>query len=145
MQIKGEKCAGGKHSKERLSVLLCAFADGKFEKPLVIGKAENPRCFKNIDRERFVTWRNNKNAWMTAKIIEEWLLQLNGRMRAQKRKILLFMDNASSHPDMKLSNVKVQFFPPNTTSRLQPMDQQIFFFDIAITRTDHFYLFVIWA
>lgn len=31
--FKGEKCSGGKLAKERLSALLCAFADGKFEKP----------------------------------------------------------------------------------------------------------------
>lgn len=127
LQIKGEKCMGGKHSKERLSVLLCAFADGKLEKPLVIGKAEKPRCFKNIDTERFVTWRSNKKAWMTAVLMEEWLLQLNARMRAQKRNILLFMDNASSHPKMNLSNVRLVFFPPNTTSRLQPMDQCVIY------------------
>lgn len=127
LQFKGEKCIGGKLSKERLSVLLCAFADGKLEKPLVIGKAAKPRCFKNIDTERYVTWRSNKKAWMTAQLMEEWLLHLNARMRAQKRNILLFMDNATSHPKMELSNVKLAFFPPNTTSRLQPMDQCIIY------------------
>lgn len=30
---KGDKCYGGKHSKERLTILLCCFADGQFEKP----------------------------------------------------------------------------------------------------------------
>lgn len=49
LQFEGEKCSGGKLSKERLSVLVCAFADGSMEKPLVIGKAAKPRCFKNID------------------------------------------------------------------------------------------------
>ena len=46
-------------------------------------------------------------------------------MRHQKRKILLFMDNASSHGHLKLKNIKLQFFPANTTSKLQPMDQGI--------------------
>lgn len=66
LQLKGEKCSGGKLSKERLSVLLCAFWDGTFVKPLVIGKAAKPRCFKNLDIKKFpVDWESNKKAWMT--------------------------------------------------------------------------------
>lgn len=123
---KGEKCFGGKHSKERLTVLLCCFADGQFEKPLVIGKSNNPRCFKNIKKENLpVTWRFNKSAWMTASLMEEWLIQLNKKMFIQKRHILLFMDNATCHPHLNLSNVKLVFFPPRTTSELQPLDSGI--------------------
>lgn len=123
---KGEKCFGGKHSKERLTVLLCCFGDGKFEKPLVIGKAENPRCFKNIRKENLpVVWKANKKAWMTSSIMEEWLIQLNRKMVIQKRNILLFLDNATSHPNLKLSNVKLVFLPPNTTSETQPLDRGI--------------------
>lgn len=128
LQFKGEKCSGEKLSKERLSVLLCAFADGKIEKPVVIGKAKRPRCFKNLDLEQLpVIWRSNKTAWMTAAFMEDWLVQLNARMRQQNRNILLFMDNATSHPKMELSNIKLVFFPPNTTSRLQPMDQCVIY------------------
>lgn len=126
LHLKGEKCFGGKHSKERLTLLLCCFGDGKFEKPLVIGKSENPRCFKNLRKEYLpVTWKHNKKAWMTTKIMEDWLLQLNRKMAIQKRHILLFLDNASSHPNLKLSNVKLVFLPPNTTSSTQPLDQGI--------------------
>ena len=38
---------------------------------------------------------------------------------------MLFLDNASSHPTAEYSNKKLQFFSPNTTSLLQPMDQGI--------------------
>ena len=42
------------------------------------------------------------------------------------RQILLFLDNAPVHPvDLKLSNITVVFFPPNTTSIVQPLDQGI--------------------
>nr|XP_022336000.1 tigger transposable element-derived protein 6-like [Crassostrea virginica] len=48
LQLKGEKCFGGKKAKERLSVLLCSNMDGSdFLKPLVIGKYEKPLCFKD--------------------------------------------------------------------------------------------------
>ena len=42
-------------------------------------------------------------------------------MRMQDRKILLFIDNCSAHPHLDFSNIKLAFFPPNTTSKLQPM------------------------
>ena len=36
------------------------------------------------------------------------------------------MDNAPCHPpDIQLTNVKLQFFPPNTTSIVQPLDQGV--------------------
>lgn len=49
MAYKGEKCKGGKQSKMRLTVMLCTNATGT-EKltPLVIGRSERPRCFKNV-------------------------------------------------------------------------------------------------
>lgn len=85
--LKDEKCSGGKLSKERLSVLLCAFADGKFEKPLVIGKSLNPRSFKNLNKAELpVHWFGNRNAWMTTTIMECWLKQFNQRMKRQNRK-----------------------------------------------------------
>lgn len=34
LRFKGEKCTGGKFSKERLTVMHCVFADGVFEKPI---------------------------------------------------------------------------------------------------------------
>jgi len=48
LSFKGEKCSGGKLSKERLTVALCANMSGteKME-PIVIGKYGKKRCFKN--------------------------------------------------------------------------------------------------
>jgi hypothetical protein len=93
----------------------------------VIGKAARPRVFKNVAIDRLpATWKSNRKAWMTGDIMSEWLLQLDRKMGIQKRKILLFLDNAGSHPRvLKLKNVKVIFLPPNTTSVCQPLDQGI--------------------
>ena len=61
---------------------------------------------------------------MTSSLFLEWLPDLDREMQLQK--ILLFLDNAHSHPkDVSLTNVKLQFFPANTTSKLQPLDQGI--------------------
>ncbi|KAH7983598.1 hypothetical protein HPB52_013067 [Rhipicephalus sanguineus] len=54
----------------------------------------------------------------------EKALQLDSRMGAKDRKILLLLDNAPCHPTdtSHLRNVKVAFLPPNCTSQLQPLD-----------------------
>jgi hypothetical protein len=72
-----------------------------------------------------VTYKHNKKAWMTSVLFREWAEKLNSKMKAQKRNILLLVDNCSAHPTLALSNVKMMFFPPNTTSRLQPCDAGI--------------------
>lgn len=126
LALKSDKCIGGKQSKERLIVLVCGFADGKLEKPLVIGKSLKPRCFKNLYvRDLPVEWRANKKAWMTSSLMNDWLVDLNEKMRQQKRKIIMFLDNAACHPHLTLSNIKLCFFPPNSTSITQPMDQGV--------------------
>lgn len=123
---KGETCAGGKRSKERITVGLCASATGEKLPPIVIGKANKPRCFKKITRDQLpVRYYANKKAWMLSGVMEDWLKWVDRRMRRERRHILLFVDNAPSHPKIKLDNVKLQFLPPNTTSVIQPMDQGI--------------------
>ena len=72
-----------------------------------------------------LTWWVKRKAWMTSLLFEDWLKKFNIKMQHQKRHILLFIDNAPSHPNIKLSNITLAFFPPNTTSMLQPMDQGI--------------------
>ena len=107
-------------------LFLCGFMSGEIEKPLVIGKTAKPRCFWNLDiRKLPVEWRSNKKAWMTSQIMEEWLTAFNGRMKMQNRHVLLFLDNATCQPHIKFSNVRLAWFPPNTTSVYQPMDQGI--------------------
>ncbi|PNF41040.1 hypothetical protein B7P43_G08225 [Cryptotermes secundus] len=96
------------------------------EKTLVIGKAAKPRCFQNMDIQKLpVEWRSNKKAWMTSYIMEEWVSAFNGRIKIQNRHVLLFLDNATCHPHIELSNVRLAWFSPDTTSASQPMDQGI--------------------
>lgn len=63
---------------------------------------------------------------MTGQIMTEWLQDLDWKMAKEKRNILLFLDNAGSHPkDVRLNNIKILFLPPNCTSACQPLDQGI--------------------
>lgn len=52
-----------------------------------------------------------------------WLLQFDREMIKQKRKVLLFLDNCSSHmkpPQMEA--IELTYFLPNATSLMQPID-----------------------
>ena len=139
----GEACHGGKLSKERITVLLCANWDGS-EKltPLVIGKSANPRYFpKKPKSQRYhlaskigCEYRQQACAWMNSNIFGEWLLSLQKKCKSENRKILLLLDNFSCHNlDLDLPNIEIVFFPPNTTSKSQPLDQGI------INNTKQFY------
>ncbi|CAF1527396.1 unnamed protein product [Adineta ricciae] len=118
----------GKQSKERYTVLLCANWSGTHKlKPLVIGNSRRPRYFKNIGINKLpVIWKANRTSWMNSTIFTDWIQMINIQMRRENRKILLVLDNAPVHPaDLKLSNVTLIFFPPNTTSKIQPLDQGV--------------------
>lgn len=126
MALKGDPCNGGKNSKDRITVLLGANASGNNKlSPLVIGKSKKPRCFKNVTNLP-TPYMNNKKAWMNGEAFSAWLKTVNSEMKKKKKKILLFIDNCSAHGTIpKLSNITVHFLPPNTTSKLQPLDQGI--------------------
>jgi hypothetical protein len=118
-----------KQNKERLTLAMCCNADGPDKLPLlVIGKYENPRCFKNVNRDSFgCKYRSNPKAWMTQVIFLEWLKGFDAWMAG--RNVLLIMDNYSAHiPLMQLAsvvtlrNTTMFYLPPNTTLKIQPCD-----------------------
>lgn len=126
LTFKGDPCHGGKKSKERITVAVCSNMVGSDKMELlVIGKFQNPRCFKN-SKSLPVQYLANRKAWMTSDIFENWLRKLDRKFERESRKILLLVDNSPAHPKLKnLRAITLKFLPPNTTSRLQPMDQGI--------------------
>lgn len=126
LTLKGENCAGGKHSKVRMTVFLCSNMDGSDRrKPFVIGKSKKPRGFTNPALIP-VRYRANQKAWMTRTLFKEWLEEFDADMRKQGRNVLILLDNCTAHHvDVDLTNVEVLFLPPNTTSGLQPMDMGV--------------------
>jgi DDE superfamily endonuclease/Tc5 transposase DNA-binding domain/CENP-B N-terminal DNA-binding domain len=117
----GEKCHGGKHSKERISVLVAASMTGEKLPLLVIGKSARPRAFRN--QRVPLEYASNAKAWMTSAIFEEHIRRVDRQMSAANRKILLIIDNCPAHPELdSLRSITLVFLPPNTTSKTQPMD-----------------------
>lgn len=127
LAFKDEKCTGGKHAKNRISVAFGVNMTGSEKLPLmVIGRYGNPRCFKGARLPSGVVYKNNKKAWMTAQLFEEYVRQLDRRFAAQQRNVLIVLDNASAHVDLgNLAAIKLLFLPPNTTALAQPLDQGI--------------------
>lgn len=80
-------------------------------------------------------WYSSQNLWMTSFIMQSWMenhfipdSRLFGREANLSFSILLLMDNAPCYPACLHDihpNVKVLSLPPNTTSLVQPQDQEV--------------------
>lgn len=142
---KAEKTTPGrKISKERVSALLCANADGRhLLKTVIIGKSKNPRALKNVMDNLPVHYYSSRNAWFTTEITNDWFHtkavpaikkhQIEHlKISEDEVKALVLLDNAPMHPDedklcSKDKKIKCMFLPPNTTSVFQPMDQGVIY------------------
>ncbi|XP_033229057.1 tigger transposable element-derived protein 4-like [Belonocnema kinseyi] len=128
LTFKGDTCHGGKQSKDRVTVMVCANMSGKEKlELLVIGKSKNPRCLKGV-KSLPVLYESNKNAWITTSVYEDCLHKIDHKFQRENRKVLLLVDNCPAHPKVliqTLKAIKVIHLPQNLTAKLQPMDQGI--------------------
>ena len=125
LHLKSEKCVGGKHSKTRLTGMAAANAVGEKLPMFVIGKSARPRCFAGV-RNLPCRYRLQKKSWMDSALFEEWVRELDRKFVREGRKIVLIVDNCPAHPHIEgLDTIQLVFFPPNTTSKTQPMDQGV--------------------
>jgi hypothetical protein len=122
LAFKNEKAAGGKKSKDRVTVLVGASMTGEKLPLFVIGRREKPRCFRSVTKLP-VRYKANRKSWMTGALFEEWLRSVDVSMRQQGRKIAIVLDNCPAHPACTdLQNIELIFLPANTTSKTQSMD-----------------------
>ena len=106
---------GTKLSKARITVFQCLNATGtNVLTPLIIGKAKQPRCF--IDNQlKYGDYGNSSSAFMTQRIFNNWMNQLNNKLIEQNKKIILILGNVSSHTtDIEYSSIQLQLLAPNT-------------------------------
>jgi len=58
-------------------------------------------------------------------LLRNCLIKFDQKIRLNQRNVLLFINNCTAHCKLNLKLVKIKFFPPNTISKLQPIDQGI--------------------
>nr|XP_042911118.1 tigger transposable element-derived protein 6-like [Parasteatoda tepidariorum] len=124
---RGEKVPGYKKNKDRVTLLFCANqAETEKLEPLMIGKSKQPRCLKGIQKCP-IPYMHSRNAWMTRNIFRKWLVDLDLDFKRRNKKVVLFLDNVSSHKidSLRLTNIILQFLPANATCKIQPLDQGI--------------------
>ncbi|XP_064464099.1 tigger transposable element-derived protein 6-like [Ornithodoros turicata] len=121
--------SGTKRSKARLTVGLLCNASGTDKcKPVVIAKAMRPRDFgKKFSPEIYCHYHANGKAWMTSDIFVDTLRQFNRRLQREKRQAILLVDNAGCHKlrSDTFTNLRVEYLPANSTSKIQPLDAGI--------------------
>nr|CCA23137.1 putative CENPB/ARS binding proteinlike protein [Albugo laibachii Nc14] len=78
-----EPISGRKSDKKRLTVAVAANADGTEKLPLLfVGSAVKSRCFGRQSREHHgVQYKSTNKGWMTCALFQEWLDELNERMK----------------------------------------------------------------
>ncbi|XP_006005077.1 tigger transposable element-derived protein 4 [Latimeria chalumnae] len=124
--FKGETCSIGKQNKERITLMVGANMDGTEKLPLlVIGKNMSPHCFQGI-RSLPVDYEANNMAWMTAEVFEKWIRKIDEQFQTQHRRVVIFVDQCSAHPEVRnMKSVELVFLPTNSASNLIPMKQGV--------------------
>ena len=123
-----EATSGRKAVKKRITYSMCGNTDGSdILLPFVIRKLAKPQAFKGKTGTQLgFRYHNNANAWMTSVLFEEWLDEWNGTLKAQNQHVLLWVDNFGGHTlPASITNIHMEFFSPNLTSHVQPMDAGI--------------------
>ena len=89
--------------------MAAASAVGNKLPTFVIGKAKNPRCFKNI-KKLPCRYRSQRKSWMDSVLFEEWMRNVNKKFQPKGRKVALIIDNYPAHPITRVLHVKLVFF-----------------------------------
>nr|XP_060485053.1 tigger transposable element-derived protein 7 [Panthera onca] len=133
---------GRKINKERLSALLCANADGTHKlKSIIIGKSKLPKSVKEDASTLPVIYKPSKDVWFTRELFSDWFFQnfvpevrhfqLNVlRFHEEDVRALLLLDSSPVHPSTESltsedGRIKCLFFPANTSTLIQPMNQGV--------------------
>uniref|UniRef100_G3UNH8 Major centromere autoantigen B n=1 Tax=Loxodonta africana TaxID=9785 RepID=G3UNH8_LOXAF len=110
-----------RRATQRLSVLLCANADGS-EKlpPLVAGKSAKPRAGQG----GLCDYTANSKGGVTSQVLAKYLKALDARMAAESRRVLLLAGRmaAQSLDTSNLRHVQLAFFPSGT---VQPLERGV--------------------
>ncbi|KAE9534370.1 hypothetical protein AGLY_008460 [Aphis glycines] len=112
LKFKGEKCVGGKLSREHITIAANMSGTEKRKIIMVIGKSKNPRFFKNIKRLP-VTYKANNSAYnITAETIRHSFR--HSGLRSSFFNAEEEIEQFEKENDISLSECIVQFNTPHT-------------------------------
>lgn len=128
---------GHKNLKDRVTFMPCCNVTGNHKVLLqVIGKSKMPRCF-NKRSPTNVIYMASQKGWQTKFLFRDWFdnyfvpsVKNYAKKNNTTPKALLIIDNCSAHNesisfDTNDGLIKVIFLPPNVTSEIQPLDQNV--------------------
>lgn len=126
---------------EVATVMLCCNLDGSEKlKPLVVGKYNSYRSFRNYFPEepsdpvsqsllgdkmaqRFgISYHSNRKAWLTSNLFHDWLARWDKRLMADNRKIWIILDDSCSHRIINPHLKNIQLVYTSANSRFLPFN-----------------------
>ncbi|XP_033324606.2 jerky protein homolog-like [Megalopta genalis] len=123
-----------KLKEDRIAIGLCANALGTHKiMPLVIYKYKNPIALKH-EVSLPVIFKSQTNAWMDSTIFLDWFekhfkpsVKQYQEEKQIPQKAILLLDNCEAYKvsQQEDEDFKIIYLPSNTTSILQPLDQEI--------------------
>lgn len=124
---KDIKLSGEKRRKDRLTVLACATMSGTDKRKLLeIGKSKQPRGFPSDLCKLPVIYKNSTNAWMISDIFPDHIKKV-GQVPYKAGQSYCLWTTALRIPKSRIyrSSILLEYFPPNTTTILQPMASSV--------------------
>lgn len=126
---------------EVATVMLCCNLDGSEKlKPLVVGKYNSYRSFRNYFPEepqdpvsqsllggkmarRFgISYHSNRKSWLTSNLFHDWLARWDKRLVADNRKIWIVLDDSCSHRIINLHLKNIELVYTSANSRFLPFN-----------------------
>lgn len=115
----------------QMTLALCVNSTGSDRFPVwTITSEKKPISLDGSDPRAFgAVWQSSEIISMTSEAMQEWLLYFYSYIGA-RRSVILLLDNVQAHKKgVELTppppNIRIQWLPPGTTSRYQPLDQGI--------------------
>ncbi|SMN21917.1 similar to Saccharomyces cerevisiae YDR081C PDC2 Transcription factor required for the synthesis of the glycolytic enzyme pyruvate decarboxylase [Maudiozyma saulgeensis] len=126
---------------EVATVMLCANLDGTEKlKPLVVGKYENYKSFRNyfpneplsslnqsslgdkMAKKFDISYQSNTKSWLTSNLFHDWLVRWDKRLVAYNRKIWIVLDDSCSHRIINLHLHNITLIYTSATSKFLPLN-----------------------
>lgn len=119
--LQGDRCPGGIHSRQRITVLLCANMTGTEKFPLlVVGRHNKPASFRYV-KSLPVQYVSNPSAWMTSESFGAWLQDIDSWFLQQNRRVVVLASSlpVNEKPPGSLKAVKLVTCPSGYIGPLQ--------------------------